>query len=402
MSGTGRVYVTGARTVGYNQYDVDVRFDIAFDYGGYNANAVDYNIHCDGQKQIGSTTFNVASGGGSWVWTNIGGTKTFRVTMPTSGASKYISLYGIIWTGVNPDVIEASGSYTLAARTWQWTVSYNGNGSTTYPVSNVPSNQTKTQDTTLTLSTTKPTRTGHTFKRWNTNPNGSGTNYNPGDSYTANAALTLYAIWNINTYQIKYDANAGGDSSVKNMPSNETKTHDVSYTLSATTPTRTGYDFKCWNTQADGKGVDHYPKEPYKTNAALTLYAVWTKKTYTVSYNANADGDNTVTNMPSSQTKTHFSDLKLSTNVPTRQRYNFLGWATSANGVIAYQPGGTYKTEASVTLYAIWELAASKITYYDDDGKPHTGLCHIYDDKGNMHYAILTVYGSDGKPHVVI
>lgn len=36
----------------------------------------------------------------------------------------------------------------------------------------------------------------YNFKNWNTNNNGSGTPYNPGDVYVTNASMTLYAQWN--------------------------------------------------------------------------------------------------------------------------------------------------------------------------------------------------------------
>ena len=127
MSGTGNIYVTAVRKVGTiestHQYDVDVRFDIAFDYGGWNSAGASYIINCDGQSQNGTATFSVSSGGGSWVWTNIGGTKTFRITMQTSGQAKTINLSAGINTGITPSYISASGSYTLPAVTWQWTVS---------------------------------------------------------------------------------------------------------------------------------------------------------------------------------------------------------------------------------------------------------------------------------------
>lgn len=79
--------------------------------------------------------------------------------------------------------------------TWKantYTVKFNANGG-----SGAPGNQTKTYGKTLTLSSTKPTRTNYNFLRWNTNANGTGTSYNPGGSYTANAATTLYAIWEL-------------------------------------------------------------------------------------------------------------------------------------------------------------------------------------------------------------
>ncbi len=72
--------------------------------------------------------------------------------------------------------------------------------------------------------------------------------------------------------------------------------------------------------------------------------------TYTVSYNANGG-----TGAPASQTKTEGVSLKLSSGVPTREGYDFAGWATSPNATAAlYQPGDLYDVDADVTLYAVW------------------------------------------------
>ena len=197
MAGTGRVYVTAVKAVGdiqkTHQYDVSVRFDIAFNYGGRNQTGnADYNIACDGQNQGGKTTFSVASGGGEWVWTNIGDTKTYRITMPTSGAAKTINFSAAINTGVIPSYISASGTHTLSAVTWQWSVTYNANGGSGAPIA-----QTKTYGTNLTLSSVKPTRTNYNFKGWSTSSTATSATYAAGATYTANATTTLYAVWEL-------------------------------------------------------------------------------------------------------------------------------------------------------------------------------------------------------------
>lgn len=101
-------------------------------------------------------------------------------------------------TGTN---YASGGSYTANAAVTlypRWTpvtyaVKYNANGG-----SGAPAQQTKTYGTTLKLSSTIPTRSGYTFVKWNTNSSGTGTNYASGANYTANAAVTLYAVWQIN------------------------------------------------------------------------------------------------------------------------------------------------------------------------------------------------------------
>lgn len=195
MAGTGRIYVTAVRGVGdvnlTHKYDVDIRFDIAFDWGGYNYGGAPYSMSCDGQNTSGSATFAVGSGGGKWVWTNIGGTKTFRITMPTSGQSKKIGFSAMVNTGVNPATISASGEYTLSAITWEHTVSYNANGGT-----GAPDTQKKIYGSVLTLSSVRPTRDGYVFMGWATSSAGD-VAYMPGATYGADADVTLYAVWQI-------------------------------------------------------------------------------------------------------------------------------------------------------------------------------------------------------------
>lgn len=195
MAGTGRIYVTAVRGVGdvnlTHQYDVDIRFDIAFDWGGYNYGGAPYSMSCDGQNTSGSATFAVGSGGGQWIWTNIGGTKTFRITMPKSGQSKNIGFSATINTGINPATISANGSYALPAITWEHTVSYNANGGT-----GAPDNQKKIYGSVLTLSSVRPTRDGYVFMGWATSSAGD-VAYMPGSTYGADADVTLYAVWQI-------------------------------------------------------------------------------------------------------------------------------------------------------------------------------------------------------------
>ena len=85
-----------------------------------------------------------------------------------------------------------------------YTISYNANGG-----SNAPGNQSKIENKSISLSSSKPTRTGYTFVNWNTKKDGSGTTYKAGASYNGNANLTLYAQWRINKVYIKLDANGG-------------------------------------------------------------------------------------------------------------------------------------------------------------------------------------------------
>lgn len=77
--------------------------------------------------------------------------------------------------------------------------------------------------------------------------------------------------------------------------------------------------------------------------------------TYTISYNANGGSG-----APGSQTKTHGTDLKLSSTKPTRDGYTFVNWNTNKDGTgTSYNSGGIYSTNAAVTLYVQWKANSS-------------------------------------------
>ena len=236
-----------------------------------------------------------------------------------------------------------------------YTISYNANGG-----SGAPSSQTKIKDTTLTLSTQKPTRGGYTFLGWATSSSATTAQYQPGGSYTSNANATLYAVWKAQTYTVSYDANGGTGA-----PSSQTKTHGTTLTLSTQKPTRSGHTFLGWATSSSAPTAQYQPGGSYTSNSSVTLYAVWKAQTYTVSYDANGGSG-----APSSQTKTYGVTLRLSMQEPTRSGYIFTGWATSSSATSAqYQPGGSYTSNANATLYAVWKVQTYTITYDNNGGR---------------------------------
>ena len=191
---------------------------------------------------------------------------TYTVNKGTSSRTVPISLsfdMTFTWSGVSGGTKTASGSFNIAAKT-SYTISYNANGG-----SGAPSAQTKWYGTNLTLSSGKPSRTGHNFVRWNTNTSNTGTAYSPGGTYTANAAATLYAIWTPHTYTVQYNANGGTGA-----PGNQTKTYGTNLTLTTAKPTRPNYNFLGWSTSASG-GVVYSAGGTYTANSGVTLYAVW-------------------------------------------------------------------------------------------------------------------------------
>lgn len=279
-------------------------------------------------------------------WTS--NTGTTKVTLPTMTRTGYTFVGW--YTSGGTKVGNGGASYTPTASVtlyahWSvitYTVAYNANSG-----SGAPSSQTKTYGVTLTLSSTKPTRTGYNFRGWNTKADGSGTSYAAGASYTANAAATLYAQWTVITYTVSYNANGGTGA-----PSSQTKKYGVPLVLDGKVPTRTNYSFLHWNTKSDNSGTAYTQYDNYTANASATLYAIWNA---IISYNANGGSG-----APASQTKAYGTDLTLSSTKPTRTGLTFAGWGTSSTATtVSYAAGAKYTSNTAATLYAIWKYTVN-------------------------------------------
>lgn len=197
------------------------------------------------------------------------GSSTFTGTYSISGngsATKTVSVTFRNFNTDNGDSATKAVSFNVTVPAWtSYTVYYNANGG-----SGAPGSQTKWKDQALTLSSTKPTRTGYSFLGWSTSSTATTATYAAGAKYTANAGATLYAVWKANTYTVQYNANGGTGA-----PANQTKTYGKTLTLSSTKPTRTNYNFKGWGTSASATTVAYAPGASYTNNSGVTLYAIW-------------------------------------------------------------------------------------------------------------------------------
>lgn len=291
------------------------------------------------------------------------------------------------------DVNQDGGNVTLYAKwtAWEHTVTYDKNvpaNSKKTDVKNMPGNQTKIYDQNLTLQSNVPTRIGYTFVKWTTNKDGTGTAYQPGSQYSYNrdsdgGTVTLYAVWTPWKYTVRYDKNVPASSSsqtVSNMPADQTKTEEVVLTLSSNKPSRNGYIFNGWQAQINGKAVDYQPgaKLSYdvddKDGSTIILKAQWTPWKHTVHYDKNVPANSssqTVTNMPEDQTKTFDEKLNLSTKIPKREGYNFVGWLLEYGTAIAVvSPGTAYERDQNGGTYVLkaqWEPWKHTV-HYDANG----------------------------------
>ncbi|MDR0526340.1 MAG: InlB B-repeat-containing protein, partial [Spirochaetaceae bacterium] len=136
------------------------------------------------------------------------------------------------------------------------------------------------------------TRANYLFSGWNTQANG-GAIYNAGDTINITQDTTLYAKWGVD---LIYSANGGTGTPPAKVSSQTATTVTLApgtglYKVDATMDGYTRYIyFDCWNTKADGSGVDLWAGESYTLNANVTLYAKYRYSDLMVTFNVKTPG----------------------------------------------------------------------------------------------------------------
>ena len=139
-----------------------------------------------------------------------------------------------------------------------------------------------------------------------------------------------YDMWQVaKGITVTFDKNGGETDAVPGFIQVELLPDVSEYQpgVPGTNPTRDGYIFKGWNTQADGTG-DTYTAET-KVNRSLTVYAQWEKiapaPTYTVTYTDGVDNEEIFADQVTSGLSAGTATPAFN-GTPTRDGYTFKGW----------------------------------------------------------------------------
>jgi uncharacterized repeat protein (TIGR02543 family) len=261
----------------------------------------------------------------------------------------------------------SGASVTLYAQ-WvsAYSVTYNGNGSTSGSVP-TDTNGYVTSDTITVLSNVNSlAKTGYKLVGWTKASDGSGLVYTSGQTFTVAAAnVTLYAKWQT-AYTITYNGNTNTSGSVPTDSSTYIDTEEITVASNSNALVKTGYVFSGWNTLADGSGTDYAAGSKYTVSGSnVTLYAKWVAgATYTVTYNSNgATGGSAPTDANAYGAGDNVT-VKTNSGSLVKTGYAFAGWDLAADGTGGLRtPGSTFEIGgANVTLYAKWTKVYS-ITY---------------------------------------
>ena len=156
------------------------------------------------------------------------------------------------------------------------TITFNANGGTG---SMSPNPATVNRNSNFTIpSNTFTAPSGRVFHNWNTQANGGGSTFVPGQvmsNVTQN--WTLFAQWG---HSITFNANVpAGQAAASNMPANTTVMRGASYNAPNVTPARAGFTFRGWHTAATlPAGVTPIQVNGLVSNnvqANINLFAIW-------------------------------------------------------------------------------------------------------------------------------
>lgn len=212
-------------------------------------------------------------------------------------------------------------------------------------------------------------RPGYRFLGWSETEDGKGTSYADKAKFLGvpandGAIVTLYAQWQAySPVTIRYTAvpndlgtvvlNKEGQTA--SAATEETGSPDPALReiVGATATTAPGSVFEGWYDQK-GNLISKEPK--YEPTPVKDLYeggsyvAHFHAQQYTLRFNANG-GEGTMGDL----TYTHGQDQSLTKCGFTRAGYDFLGWATAADGNVAYHDQQSLSITQDTTLYAVWK-----------------------------------------------
>ena len=227
-------------------------------------------------------------------------------------------------------------------------------------------------------------RPGYRFLGWSEKADGTGTSYADqakfqgvthyqGNEITDGATITLYAQWeklpDITIDYTPFPEDLGTVTlNPAEGPSKEALSPQSIYTVSetgspdyqvhrfqgATAQPKDGCTFKGWYDQQENqcsKDLSFVPQAGRDNLYQSGSYvAVFEAQQYTLRFNANG-GEGTMGDL----TYTHGQDQSLTKCGFTRAGYDFLGWATAANGDVVYHDQQSLSITQDTTLYAVWK-----------------------------------------------
>ncbi len=305
-----------------------------------------------------SAVYRVTNGNGAPVWSRPYSENSKKVKVYDKGAD--LKIVAKV-TNINEKGKATNVWYKLENGTWvfsgnvteRFMVKYNANGG-----KNAPGNQYFLSGKSVKITSSKPTREKYVFKGWATSSDSKKIKYKAGNTYDKDKNLYLYAVWEKCNH--KYD-DLGKCTVCK-------YTYTITVTKSSGTVVVTEKDGGVIRNKPYlvgskvrtakymepltivGSTVNAHKNMWYKLSDGNWIFGGNVENGHKVTYDANGGKK-----APSS-TGFVSGKLTVSSVIPVRSGYSFMGWSTSKTAKTAsYKSGDTYNVKKNITLYAVWE-----------------------------------------------
>lgn len=194
-----------------------------------------------------------------------------------------------------------------------------------------------------------PTKSGYTFSSWNTEIDGSGDTYSSSTTFLSEENVVLYAKYLADNYLLSFHSLGGSLAQAKEV----TYGSEVG---TLPTPTKSGYVFAGWYTEAYGEGTLYSSNTVYNTAGPLLLVANWTVQVneYVLSYSSGVGG--TISGS-SSQTVSQGSNGSPVTAV-ANTGYRFVRWSDSSTS----NPRRDLSVNSNISVSAVFEIIPNNST----------------------------------------
>ncbi|XRD25310.1 InlB B-repeat-containing protein [Lysinibacillus fusiformis] len=215
-----------------------------------------------------------------------------------------------------------------------------------------------------TMPQVEPKKAGYTFEGWYTDAGYTQT-YDFNSVITE--ATTIYAKWNAQMHTVSFEVDGGS------AVSNQSVAHGGKAMMPEIEPTKAGYTFGGWYTDAGRTQAYDFTSVITK---ATTIYAKWNAQMYTVSF--EVDGGSEIAN----QSVVYGGKATMPQVEPKKAGYTFEGWYTDAGYTQAYDFTSVI-TEA-VTIYAKWNAQMYTVSFEVDGGSEIANQSVVYGGKATM------------------
>ncbi|MFF6017782.1 InlB B-repeat-containing protein, partial [Lysinibacillus fusiformis] len=194
----------------------------------------------------------------------------------------------------------------------------------------------------------EPTKAGYTFEGWYKDAGYTQT-YDFNSVITK--ATTIYAKWNAQIHTVSFEVDGGS------AIANQSVAHGGKATMPQVDPTKAGYTFGGWYTDAG-----HTQVYDFNSNISgnITIYAKWNAQMHTVSF--EVDGGSAIAN----QSVAHGEKASAPTPAPTKAGYTFEGWYTNVTHTDIYD--FNKEITANMTIYAKWKPLKYTVSFEVNGG----------------------------------